>query len=154
MGAPYEFLASEPTIQVLSSELVQDAQRITARSIPNGIVYSVLFAPYPTDPTGTVIWTPELINGQLEYWAGTWNGNSMVPGVLGISLSQEVNALGQLEDVALVAVSSTSGKSSTQLTLGPREWLTSVEGTTLSTSFPEAVARARAQLDAVEAGGS
>lgn len=150
--AAYSFLAAEPTVQVLSSEIVRDAQRVTAQAQASGVVYSLVFAPYPTSPQGEVVWTPESIDSQLAYWAGIWDSNSQVPGVAGISLSQEVDVTGRLEDVAQVYVLSSSGRSSTQLSLGPRSWLPSVAGTTLTQSFPDAVAQARAQLDAVEAG--
>lgn len=151
--AAYEFLGAEQTVQVLSDEIVRDAQRVTARAVESGIVYSLLFAPYPTDPLGTVVWTPALIAEQLAYWAGIWNQNAEVPGVLGISVTQETNAAGTLVDVARVYIASSSGRSTTVLELGPRKWLPSVANTTLTESFGDAVARARAELDQVEAGG-
>lgn len=150
--AAYEFLTSEATIQVLSPDIVRDAQRITARASRSQIVYSLVFAPYPTSPQGEVVHTPESIASQLAYWAGIWDSNSLVRGVVGIAITQTVDALGQLQDEALVVVQSSSGKSQAQLTLPPREWLPSVAGTTLTKSFPDAVAEAVAQLDAVEAG--
>ena len=149
--AAYQFLTSESTIQVLSPDIVRDAQRISARASRSQVVYSLLFAPYPTDDQGTVIWTEQLIADQLSYWAGIWDSNSLVRGVAGIALTQSLDAAGQLEDVAIVTVSSTSGNSTTQLVLPPASWLPSVQGTTLTQSFPDAVAETRAQLDAVEA---
>jgi hypothetical protein len=77
----------------------------------------------------------------------------MVRGVAGISLTPTVDATGQLQDIALVVVSSTSGNSTAQLTLPPSEWLPSVAGTSLTKSFSQAVGEAVAQLDAVEASG-
>lgn len=142
--AAYNLLVAEPTLQVLSPEYVRDAQRVTAQALASGVVYSLLFAPYPTDTNGTVIWTPEAIASQLALWADHWNANAKVPGVLGIALSQDVDPSGQLKDVALVTVSSTSGKSTTQLNLYPADFFPD--------TFPVAVGNARAQLDAVEAG--
>ena len=141
--AAYSFLVAEPTLQVLSPEIVRDAQRVTAQAIDSGVVYSLLFAPYPTDPQGTVVWTPDAIASQLSTWAGTWNTNAKVPGVLGIALSQDVDPTGQLKDVALVTVASTSGKSTTQLNLYAADFFPD--------TFAAAVAAAREQLDAVEA---
>lgn len=152
--AGYTFEASEQTIQVLSSDIVRDAQRVIATANESGVTYALLFAPYPASPQGEVVWTDALIHEQLAYWAGIWDQNSRVAGVLGISITQEVDATGRLNDVAIVYISSTSGKSSTSITLGPREWLPSVAGTTLATSFPDAVAQARSRLDALEAGSS
>lgn len=151
--AAYEFLTSEATIQIVSTDIVRDAQRVAARASASQVVYTLTFSPYPTDPQGTVIWTESVIHDQLSYWAGIWNSNALVRGVAGIGLTQTVDALGQLQDIAIVAVTSTSGNSTTQLTLPPREWLPSVAGTTLTKSFPDAVAEAVAQLDAVEAAG-
>ena len=150
--AGYSFLSAEQTIQVLSDDITRPAQRVTGIANASGVVYSLLFAPYPTDEQGSVIWTADAINGQMDYWAGVWDQNAQVPGVLDISVTQNVNPAGRLMDVAVVVVASTSGKSTTQIELGPREWAPSVAGTTLTRSFPDAVAQARAQLDAVEAG--
>lgn len=141
----YQFLGGEATIQVLSPDIVRDAQRVTARASRSQVVFSLLFAPYPTDPTGTVIWTPELIAGQLDEWSSNWDANAAVPGVLGIGLTQDVDALGTLRDVALVVVGSTSGNSSTQLALYPFDFLPA--------NFAGRVEATRAQLDATEAGG-
>ncbi len=143
--AAYEFIAAEPTIQVLSPEVVRDAQRVTGRARQSGIVYSLPFAPYPTDPTGQVIWTDALIDQQMALWAGYWDANAQVPGVVGISLSQDIDATGVLKDVALVVVSSSSGKSTAQLTLYPHDFFPD--------TFPPRVEAVRAQLDAVEANG-
>lgn len=151
--AAYEFLTSEATIQVLSPDIVRDAQRITARAQASQIVYGLVFAPYPTSEQGEVVWTSQLIADQLAYWAGIWDSNSLVRGVVGIALTQTVDANGQLQDEALVAVQSSSGKSQAQLALPPRQWLPSVAGTSLTKSFPDSVAEVVAQLDAVEAAG-
>lgn len=150
--AAYTFEASEQTIQVLSSDIVREAQRVVATANESRVTFALLFAPYPTSPQGEIVWTDALINEQLAYWAGIWDSNSLVRGVVGIAITQTVDALGQLQDEALVVVQSSSGKSQAQLTLPPREWLPSVAGTTLTKSFPDAVAEAVAQLDAVEAG--
>lgn len=141
--AAYSFLIAEPTVQVLSPEIIRDAQRVSAQAAKSGVVFSLLFAPYPTDPDGNVIWTPEAIASQLSDWAGTWDTNAAVPGVLGIALSQDIDAAGLLKDVALVTVSSTSGNSTTQLNLYPADFFPD--------TFAPRVAAARAQLDAVEA---
>lgn len=152
--AAYEYLGAEQTVQQLSPENVRDAQRVSARAVESQVVYALLFAPYPTDPTGAVIWTPEKIDEQLSEWAGIWNQNATVAGVLHIGIAQETNVAGEQVDVARVFVQSSSGLSTTQLALGPREWLPSVAGTTLPTSFGDAVARARADLDELEAHGA
>lgn len=144
--ASYNFIAAEPTIQVLSPDVVRDAQRVTGQAAVSNVVYSLLFAPYPTDPTGKVVWDDQAIASQMELWAGYWDTNSAVPGVAGVSVTQEVDASGQLVDVALVTVLSTSGNSSTLLQLYPHDFFPD--------TFAPRVEAARAQLDAVEATGS
>lgn len=143
--ASYQILGGEPTIKILSADLVRDAQRYTAQASESGIVYSLLFSPWPTDEQGNVIWTDAAIQSELSYWAGIWDTNAAVPGVLGIGLSQDVNAAGQLTDVALVTVSSSSGVSTGQISLPPVHFLPA--------NFAANVRDARARLDAVEAGG-
>jgi hypothetical protein len=142
--AAYTFLVAEPTVQVLSPEIVRDAQRVTAQAVESSVVFSLLFAPYPTDPTGKVIWSPEAIAFQLADWASKWDTNAAVPGVLGIALSQDVDDTGQLKDVALVTVQSTSGNSTAQLNLYPHDFFPD--------TFAPRVAATREQLDATEKG--
>jgi hypothetical protein len=139
----YEFLLNEPTIQTLGSDIVRDAMRITYRAQPSGVVFSLLFAPVE-------IWTAQTVADQAQLWSDNWNQNALVPGVVGIATTQQVNAAGNLEDVALVTVSSTSGNSTSQLELPPREWLPSVAGTTLTTSFGDRVRAEVQRLDAIE----
>jgi hypothetical protein len=143
--AAYSFLVAEPTVQDLGGDIVRDAQRVTARASASGVVFALEFAPYPTDEQGSVIWTSQLIADQLAYWAGQWDANSAIPGVLGIGLSQAVNPLGQLRDVAIVVVQSSSGQSTTNLTVDERDFQPG--------HIEALVQTARAQLDAVEAGG-
>jgi hypothetical protein len=141
-GGTYEFLGGEPTIQVLSPDIVRDAQRITARAQQSGVVYSLLFAPWPRADTGEIVWSTAAIQQQLAYWAGVWNANAATPGVVAIALSQQVDPAGELKDVALVTIQSSSGRSFTQLLLYPHDFF--------HDTFPGQVAIAREQLDAAE----
>ena len=140
------FLANEPTIQTLGSDILRDAFRVTWQATPSNVVYSLLFAPVE-------IWTAELVNQQGDVWANNWNQNAAVPGVAGITVTQQVDTAGNLQDVAQVTVLSTSGNSSSLINLPPAEWSPSVEGTTLTTSFGDAVRAEVARLDAIEHGG-
>lgn len=142
--AAYDFLGAEQTVQQLSPELVRDAQRVTARAVESEVTFSLLFAPYPTDPQGTVIWSADLIAEQLALWAGYWNQNAAVPGVAGIGVTQETDALGALKDVALVVVSSPSGLSTAQVTVPASQFLPE--------RFAAFIAPTVAQVAAVEAG--
>lgn len=142
---PYQLLGSESTVQVLAPDFARDAQRYTAQAIPSGVVYSLLFAPWE-------IWTPAAVVEQLNLWADRWNENSATPGVVAIDVTQEQNEAGQLQDVAIVTVRSTSGLSRGQVILTPDQWNPSIEGTTLTQSFADAIAPEIARLDQIEAG--
>jgi hypothetical protein len=144
MGA-YELLSMEPTIQVLSPEIVLDAKRITARALPSGIVFSVFYTAPPVTAPDRIEPDAARIARALAYWSDIWNANADVPGVLSIGMSQEVDAAGQLKDQVLVFVASTSGRSTDLVTLGPRNFMQPL--------FGEAVAASRARMDAIEATG-
>jgi hypothetical protein len=143
---PYTLLNSETTVQVLASDFARDAQRYQAQAHPSEVVYSILIP-----QTGG--WTPEMVAQQLEYWSGIWNQNRLVPGVLGIDVTQEQNQAGQLRDVAIVTVRSSSGIQTSQIVVDVRDWLPDVTGTTLEHSFGDVIAAEVARLDAVEAAG-
>lgn len=143
--AAYEVLSQEPTLQVLSPEIVIDADRVIARALASGVVFAIFVANYTPTAIDRFETQAQRIARALSGWAATWDANAAVPGVLNIGMSQEVDAAGQLRDVALVFASSSSGRSVTQLTLGPARWETQ--------EFKADVAAARASLDAVEATG-
>lgn len=140
------FISNEPTIQTLGADVVRDASRVTWQAQPSGVVFSLLFP-------AVVNWTPAQIDQQGELWADRWNQNAAFPGVAGIVVTQQVDAAGNLTDVAQVTVVSTSGLSSNQINVGPAEWNPSVKGTTLTTSFGDVVSAEVARLDAIEKGG-
>lgn len=144
---PAEFIINEPTIQTIGTDIVRDAFRVTWRAQPSGVVYSLLFAPVE-------IWTPAQVQAQGDLWAGRWNQNAAVPGVAGIVVTQRVDVTDNLVDVANVTVVSTSGNSSSLIFVPVQQWLPSVEGTTLTTSFPSVIRAEVARLDAIEAGGT
>jgi hypothetical protein len=140
-----EFVINEPTIQTIGADIVRDAFRVTWRALPSGVVYSLLFAPVE-------IWTPARVDEQGDLWADRWNQNALVPGVAGIAVTQQTDAAQNLVDVAQVTVISTSGNSSSLLSVPPRQWLPSVSGTSLTTSFGDTVRAEVQRLDAIEAG--
>src|SRR5438034_25421 len=128
----------EVTIQTLGADIVRDAQLNYYQAAPSGVVFSLLFAPWPSS-----IWTVDVIADQANLWSERWNTNAGQPGVAGINVTREVNDAGNYEDVAFVTVRSTSGKSS---------------GVTIAhvaqfwpDAFAPLVAEERANLDAIEA---
>lgn len=136
-----KFENGEATVQTIGTDIVRNAQRNTYTASPSGVVYALLFAPWPSE-----IWTPQTIQDQANLWEDYWNENSAVPGVTGISVTQQTNPVtGNLEDVVFVGVTSTSGLSTSQIELTIFE--------SLPQNFAGHVQAERAALDAVEAGG-
>lgn len=86
--------------------------------------------------------SPALIRTVARQTAAMLNADAAVPGVDDIAEDQEVKPLGSLTDVFRVAVSSTSERSSTFLTLKPADMRPDV--------FAELVGAARADLDDLE----
>jgi hypothetical protein len=146
--AAYAFIGGVPEIQSFGTDITREAQRNTYVALASSVVFSLVFGPWPS-----AIWTDEAIRGQASLWAGYWDQNAAVPGVTAIDVTQETDDLGNLHDIARVAIVSTSGLTRSITTVPAKEWLPSVEGTTLSVSFGDAVRAAIAQLDASEAPG-
>lgn len=142
------YLDGQPTVQTLGTNITRDAMLFTYQAVPSGVVYFLLFAPWPSE-----IWTPSAIAEQAGEWEDNWNQNASVQGVSSITVTQAQDDGGNLIDVAIVTVRSTSGNTYSEITVPAAEWSPSVAGTTLTTSFPDVIATERARLDAIEAGG-
>ena len=113
--APFTFLLSNPTLYAFSPELVEEAQRNTYQADDSKVVYSIVVSGNLLDfirATGSDVLAT--VAGQ---WANAWNINRAVPGVADIAETQDASPLGSLYDVVQVAVVSTSGKSTSILTL-------------------------------------
>ncbi len=135
---PAAFISSEPTIQTLGVDIIQDVQKFTYQAVPSGVVFTFQFGPWP-NPNVTAQDIAATANG----WADRWNDNASQPGVVGISLAQQVNQAGNLEDVCFVTVSSSSGRSTSQIVGRIDHFFPSI--------FDPWVAAERALLDAIEA---
>lgn len=132
------FLQAEPTIQTIGADVIRDAQRITYQAQPSGVVYSLLFAPWPSP-----VWSDETVSQQANEWADRWNENAAQPGVVGVNVTQRVNEAGNLQDVADVYVRSTSGRSTSLIVADlPHFW---------PDQFAQLVATERGRLDSYEA---
>jgi hypothetical protein len=131
----FTFLGSEDTVWVFSPDDIEKAARNTYQADASGVVYAVTFI------------QPQLIDAASfgdvagEY-AWIWNQNALVPGVADIAVVQNVKPLGGLEDLATVAVISSSGRSDTTIDIDQNN----VE----PNLFAAKVAAARARLDAIE----
>lgn len=134
---PAQFIQSEPTIQTLGANIVQDGQRFTYQAIPSQVVFSFEFGPWPNKNV-----TAQDIAITANGWADRWNANASQPGVVNISLAQEVSPAGNLEDIAYVTVQSTSGRSTSLISGRIDHFFPSI--------FDPWVAAERANLDAIE----
>jgi hypothetical protein len=129
---------SEPTIVTVGADIVHDAQRITYTAYPSGVIFPLLFVSLRPDD-----WTPAKIAAQANHWADVWNGNAAVAGVESIAITQRVTAGGNLDDVALVIVSSTSGRSTSEITVQRNDFD--------AHTFAQLVGAERTRLDEIEA---
>ena len=132
---PCTFLSGEPTIYTFSPDDIENAVRNTYQADESGVVYAVTFV------------RPELLQASAfadvaESWANIWNQNAKVPGVEDIAPDQRVLPLGGLQDIATVAIVSTSGRSSAVVTLVQDEVIPDV--------FAERIRTEVARLDAIE----
>lgn len=112
--AGFTFLGSEPTLHAFSPEKVEDAVRNTYQADASGVVYSLVVSGEALRSART---NPGLIPTVAGQWAAAWNENARVPGVTDIVETQEDTPLGSLYDVFQVAVESSSGRSTSILTL-------------------------------------
>lgn len=134
MASNYEILAGENTVELLGATDVQDVYEVTARALPSNAVFHVRFPPVLDDPAN--------IADILGVWAGWYNDAAALPGVVGVTTLQDVDASGQINDLNEITVRSASGK--THQTI-------SVTGEDLGTpKVAAAVEQAVAQLDALE----
>ena len=140
--APFTFLVSEPTLYAFSPELVEDAQRNTYQADQSGVVFSLVLSGEALKLSRS---EPDLIATVAGQWAAVWDTNRAVVGVTDIQETQEVTALGSLDDVVQVAVESTSGRSTGILQLAPVNYRPDL--------FAQAVADEIAVLDAQEQAG-
>jgi hypothetical protein len=135
--APFTFLSSEDTVYVFSPEDVEQAARNTYRADTSGVVFAVTFIqPNFMQPS-------DFADVAGEY-AWIWDYNATVPGVADIAEHQIVQPLGGLEDVADVAVVSSTGRSTGVLQIDQNSVVPSI--------FSQRVASFRARLDAIEKG--
>ncbi len=116
--APFTFLLSEPTLYAFAPDVVEDAQRNTYQADESGVVYSLVVS---GEALKNARKNPGLIATVAGQYASAWNQNWAVPGVVDVAETQDVTALGSLHDVFQVAVESTSGRSTSILTVADQD---------------------------------
>lgn len=134
MANAYNFLASEFSTELIGGVEAQDTQRTTFQAAGSGVVFTVT-VPHGDDLAGRTASAA----GEL---ASAFDAADKVPGVAALATGQDIDLGGNLTDVVTVAVTSTSGRSSTQITVP----LAAVKAGQIDAQ----VAAARAQLDALE----
>lgn len=134
---PAAFVQSEPQIKTIGADVIMDIIRYTYQALPSGVVYTF---DVPADPKNTL--TPAEIKLTADGWADRWNQNASQPGVVGITVAQQVDAAGNLADVCFVTVQSSSGRSTSQLQGNIEKFFPSL--------FNPWVANERARMDAIE----
>lgn len=141
MADLYSFISSEQVTVLIPPNSTRTEQQVTAQATASGIVFLARFI-------AELYQYPDEVASSLNTLAQWFNDYAAVPGVAGISAVQEINSQNELEDKIDVTVVSTSGKSSTVF----RTFYPTVDfGNVVYDNFAAAVARQRAQLDAVEA---
>lgn len=134
MADNFEILSVLPSVQIVTPTTTEDIYRVWIRSLPSGTVFPMSLILTQVDPVyiGSVATEQAKV---IEQYAAT-------PGVTGIVVIEEVNGAGQLDDIQVVTVASTSGRSEDELR--SRLLLTPVA------TFRAQVAAKRDNLDAIE----
>ncbi len=138
--ASYTVLGSEPTLHAFSPDRIEEAQRISYRADLSGVVYSLTVSAEALKPDNLAN-----LGVVAGIWANNWNENFAVPGVTEIEDGQEVTTLGSINDIVSVAVDSTSGNSTTIVTVQQRDMEPPF--------FKPIIAQTRSTLDTLEQPG-
>lgn len=135
---PAAFVSSEPTVVTIGNDVIQDGQKFTYQALPSGVVFWFVIAPWPNAAAD-----PQTLAITAEGWADRLNSDASQPGVLSVTLAQEVTPAGNLRYAITATVESTSGRSTSQITGHEAEIFPQI--------FDGWVAAERERLDAIEA---
>jgi len=134
MAETYQIQSITPDVQLVPPNKTMPIKVVTVRAIPSDVVF--FFTVVQADFSKSHI---ELIARDI---AAALNRDALVPGVVDIAVTEEINASLQRFPVATVTVESTSGQSDDQITVK--------YGALFDDRFDKAVAAARAKLDDIE----
>ena len=135
MADEYDVLYTRPDVESLGGTNTRAVQVVGARTKPHGVVFE-LRAPATQS-------TPDEIAGGLLSLAVTFEGFFAFAGVADVSWYEKVTDAQQLEDRALLYITSSTGYSSNVIDLPYYDWTDEFVG--------PAVAAMRAYLDKLEA---
>lgn len=114
MADNYDVLASTFVDELVAPNLTLQAQEVTARAKPSGVIFPVRVP--IVDPllfSGDAL--AELVREQVDSVATIVNDYAQAPGFVGMQVFQDVTVANQLQDKEVVTVSSTSGRSTTTI---------------------------------------
>ena len=117
MADNFKVVTQYPTIEFLGGSQSQSVMAVGYVSKPNGVYFEQRIA--------RSIYAPSIVKAVGESYATIFETLFTVPGVSGVEWSQAQIASGALEDQVTIYVSSTSGNSTSSLTvaiaaLGPK----------------------------------
>jgi hypothetical protein len=135
MADNYDVVAITPVTEFIPPNKSRQVHEVTAMAQPSGVIFYLRFQDAAFNPSNVAVTTGAVANGL--------NIDSNVPGVIGISIEQDIDAGGNIVEYGVVTVQSTSGNSETEIR-DKQGWLFTLD------SFRARVAAARDKLDAIE----
>ncbi len=134
MAELYAIIGSVSTIELIGSGSTRPIRLVTARAEPSGFVYT--FRVVKGD------FQPSHVNLIAHDIAQALNKDADVPGVVDVSIYQDVDNAGQYVSKATVTVESTSGDSEEDVSMP--------YGSLFGADFAKRVGAARKNLDEIE----
>jgi hypothetical protein len=101
MADNFVVLSSEPSVDLIGLDNLVDVQRTTVMALPAGVSFPVS-VPSAGDIAGP---TGELASAMAD----AFNACTQIPGIVGMAVTQDVDAAGNLIDIVIVTVASTNG---------------------------------------------
>jgi hypothetical protein len=109
MADNFVVLSSEPSVDLIGLDNLVDVQRTTVMALPAGVSFPVS-VPSAGDIAGP---TGELASAMAD----AFNAAAQTDGVVGMAVTQDVDAAGNLIDIVIVTVASTNGLITTEKTV-------------------------------------
>jgi hypothetical protein len=109
MADNFVVLSSEPSVDLIGLDNLVDVQRTTVMALPAGVSFPVS-VPSAGDIAGP---TGELASAMAD----AFNAAAQTDGVVGMAVTQDVDAAGNLIDIVIVTVASSNGLITTEKTV-------------------------------------
>lgn len=134
----YAWLGAEPVTSFLGPNVTQQETEVTAQAVKSGVIFVDRFLPVNFNSETDVADELNALAGRFDEW-------SNIPGVSEITTYQDITAQGQVKNVTVITVVSSSGKSSQTF-----DWVYPVAEFQTVAPLIEKVAGIVAHLDALE----